>query len=304
MKEHNWRGSNITGVKRKREDMPLSLKREVRQRCGFGCVICGCPIYDYEHIESYARVLKHAPENITLLCPNHHREKTNQLIRLEDLYEANANPHNKQRGVTLARSFSFGHENPTVALGSVAFQMKNQDFAAILIDGTPIIGFRFDDGHALLQLRVYDERNRLILKVVDSQLIHSIDLWDYEFEGSTLTLRPKLGEILMRIRFAPNENAVVIDRGTFRLNGVEVDIWPDCLAILNTANIFSGFTLIAPVGLVVGKNPRNYCPFLEIRDVPREFDRDSARKYIAAERKKMESLRVSSDEAVETHSEK
>src|SRR5207248_2332597 len=32
------------------------MKREIRQRCGFGCVLCGRPLYTYEHMEGWARV--------------------------------------------------------------------------------------------------------------------------------------------------------------------------------------------------------------------------------------------------------
>lgn len=35
-------------------NIPLPIQREVRQRCGFGCVICGMPLYEYEHMEEWA----------------------------------------------------------------------------------------------------------------------------------------------------------------------------------------------------------------------------------------------------------
>ncbi len=37
-----------------RPKIPLPIQREVRQRCGFGCVICGLPLYDYDHIIGWA----------------------------------------------------------------------------------------------------------------------------------------------------------------------------------------------------------------------------------------------------------
>jgi hypothetical protein len=44
------------------------MKREIRQRCGFGCVLCGIRIYQYDHIIDYAQVQEHTADNITLLC--------------------------------------------------------------------------------------------------------------------------------------------------------------------------------------------------------------------------------------------
>jgi len=31
-----------------RQNIPLPIQREVRQRCGFDCVICGMPLFKYE----------------------------------------------------------------------------------------------------------------------------------------------------------------------------------------------------------------------------------------------------------------
>ena len=50
-------------------NIPAEIKRQVRQRCGFGCIICGLPIYEYEHMEEWAKVKRHRTEEITLLCP-------------------------------------------------------------------------------------------------------------------------------------------------------------------------------------------------------------------------------------------
>ena len=57
-------------------NIPLPVQREIRQRCGFGCVICGMPLYEYEHMEEWAVVQRHVADEITLLCDQHHREKT------------------------------------------------------------------------------------------------------------------------------------------------------------------------------------------------------------------------------------
>ena len=42
--------------------VPELMKREVRQRCGFGCVICGMPLYTYEYMLDYANVHRHVAD--------------------------------------------------------------------------------------------------------------------------------------------------------------------------------------------------------------------------------------------------
>lgn len=76
-----------------RPKIPASIKREIRQRCGFGCVICGCPVFDYEHIEGIGAT-GHNPSHMTLLCPTHHREKTVGRMPVSVVRDHDAHPFN------------------------------------------------------------------------------------------------------------------------------------------------------------------------------------------------------------------
>src|SRR5439155_1627187 len=61
-------------------DIPEPIKRQIRQRCGFGCVLCGLPLFEYEHLKGWANVQRHMPEEITLLC-----DAVNRLVlRISD----------------------------------------------------------------------------------------------------------------------------------------------------------------------------------------------------------------------------
>src|SRR4030042_2333444 len=75
-------------------NIPLPIQREVRRRCGFGCVICGMPLYEFEHMLGWAKVPRPVTEEITLMCDQHHRERTAGLLPIEAVSEANANPYN------------------------------------------------------------------------------------------------------------------------------------------------------------------------------------------------------------------
>ena len=61
-------------------DIPLPIQREVRQRCGSGCVICGLPFYEYDHMLGCENVKSHVADEITLLCRLHHGGKTSGLL--------------------------------------------------------------------------------------------------------------------------------------------------------------------------------------------------------------------------------
>ncbi|MBB3602276.1 trigger factor [Mycolicibacterium sp. BK556] len=237
-------------------------------------------------MQDYSKVLKHEAENITLLCPTHHTEKTNKLMPLDRIYEANANPFNHRSGITTAHALSFGLQRPKIIVGSMMFTSDTTDFAAVVIDGNPLVGFSFREGHALLQIRLYDERNRLVLKVQDGELVHTTNVWDCSFVGSTLTVRRAARDIMLRMRLSPNANLVEIDRGSLQHNGIQVEIWPDLCAVLNTAFVLSDIAMVSPIGFLIGKNPRNYTGAFEFGDeLPRQIDREAKLKSLAQYRK-------------------
>ena len=97
------------------------LMREVRRRCGFGCVMCGRPIYEYEHIKGWANVRRHRAEEITLLCDDHHREKTVGFLPNERVIEANENPFNVQHGVTAPHTLHYSGTDFSLKVGGIVF---------------------------------------------------------------------------------------------------------------------------------------------------------------------------------------
>lgn len=101
-----------------RPPIPLPVQRAVRQRCVFGCVICGHPLYEYHHMDPYAEVEEHREENLTLLCDGHHREATNGLLTCEQIAEANESPHNAASGVSRPFALHFSGREFNVEIGS------------------------------------------------------------------------------------------------------------------------------------------------------------------------------------------
>ena len=79
--------------------MPSEIKKEFRKRSGFGCVICGLFIYEYEHIlPEFKDAREHNPNNICLLCPNCHSKVKKKLISKKEVMCAYKNPITLKRG--------------------------------------------------------------------------------------------------------------------------------------------------------------------------------------------------------------
>src|SRR5689334_10952129 len=122
-----------------RDEISASMKRAVRQRCGFGCVICGIPVYDYDHIEDHSKVKEHSESNLTLLCPIHHRTKTTGKVSLEYIIEANRKPHNLNKSMSgKAEELLFSGDHIRVNLAGNWFETilhaPSHRFDAIIIN--------------------------------------------------------------------------------------------------------------------------------------------------------------------------
>jgi hypothetical protein len=90
------KNTNKHGLKRY---VPTDVKRKIRKDAGFGCVICGCVLVDYEHIHpEYSDAKEHDSEKMTLLCLDCHGRVTRKLISKKTVWEAKSKPKALQNG--------------------------------------------------------------------------------------------------------------------------------------------------------------------------------------------------------------
>lgn len=237
-------------------NIPLPIQRQVRQRCGFGCVICGLPLYEYDHLLGWSSVKRHVAEEITLLCDQHHREKTSGLLTAEEVNQASANPLNRQTGVSKPYDLHFTGDECRVVVGSNLFERRDPGegtaLVPILVDGVPLLSFVLLDGHLLLSMLVFDEANIPVLKIQDNVLMYSVSSWDIELVGRRLIIREAARQFLLDIRFEP-PNEIFIERGRFLRNGVELLIRPEYVLITNGQMQFSSNYISGSFGIVIGE---------------------------------------------------
>ncbi len=254
-------------------NIPLPIQREVRQRCGFGCVICGTPLYEYEHMQGWAQAQRHVAQEITLLCDQHHREKTGGLLPVDVVHQANLNPHNRREGVSKPYALHFSGQEAEVVIGGNSFTCEDQGYGTVMvpisIDGVALVGFILGDGHLLLNLAVFDEFNARLLHIKNNQLLYSTVPWDIQLVGTVLTIREAKRRILLEVQFDP-PNRVSINRGRFLYNGVEILVRPDNILVTNSATYISGCRAHnCTGGLIIGHHERPLSGFMAITRVSR-----------------------------------
>lgn len=254
-------------------DIPLPIQRAVRQRCGFGCVVCGMPLYEYEHMLGWAKVSRHVAEEITLLCDRHHRERTSGLLPIESVRAANEDPFNLRAGVSKPYDLHYSGDECEAIIGGNAFTIADAGYgtsmAPVVVDEIPLLGFVLAEGHLLLHVNLFDEYNNLVLRIANNQLVYSTSPWDVKLTGRRLEIREGAGRFLIDMTFeVPNK--IRIERGRFMLNGVEVVVRPEYALITNNCTLLSGSSAVnCGGGLVIGTAEQERGAMLRIADVPR-----------------------------------
>lgn len=254
-------------------NIPLPIRREVRQRCGFGCVICGFPLYEYDHIKGWANVHEHIVAEIALLCDKHHREVTSGLLPREKVIEANESPHNLRAGQSPPLALHFEGSSCEMHIGGNYFTTQTMgqptESIPLMVDGVPLIRFVLENGHLLLNLILFDQFNSIVLRIVNNQLFYSISPWDIQLVGKTLTIREKARQFLIRITFEP-PNKVTIDKGRFLCNGVEILVNSDHILVTNNNILISGCSATnCHGGLIIGSTPIPMGGFMSLQAVNR-----------------------------------
>ena len=222
-------------------------------------MLCGLPLCEYDHLDPYSQVHEHDPDNLVLLCPGHHAEKTKGFLSYEAVAEANENPRNRQTGESFPFGLRYGGGHCEAIIGGSRHVWPDLEDGVItmplLVDDTPIVAFRAEDERLLLTVQLFNEDNELLVQVVDNELVFSADQWDVEFVGRELTVRHAPREIFVAIKFDP-PGRVVLERAHIWRNGVELDITPQRTLIVNNNCVIAGGSAErCQVGLGVGDLP-------------------------------------------------
>lgn len=206
--------------------IPELLKRAVRRRCGFGCVVCGLPVYHYDHIVDFATVKEHTEDNITLSCPNHHHEKTARQIPLSKVIACNNDPVNRSRDKTSKRMMYFRGEDAVIKLGASSFTMKRDcdKYEALVMGSTTVLAFEREADDLLLSMHLRDVLLNDIAVVTRGELILSTNISDYSYVGRRMTIVPKF---LPPFIISRSDNVISVERGLFFGWGTMLDVNPD-----------------------------------------------------------------------------
>lgn len=205
-------------------DIPLPIRRALRQEAGFGCCVCGHPFVEYHHIVDFSERPVHIAADMMALCPIHHHQCTVGALDTAQQRAAKASPFNIQRGLAEGQLMT-PSTVIAIAAGSIDFIGAGFKF---LVDDESLLGIRSDiDRRLLLSTTVYSQSDELLMQVHDNEWLAGDPLpWDLEYRYNYLRLRSRARQIDLEIDARQTPVAV---SGTFWRKGHAFTITPQTL---------------------------------------------------------------------------
>lgn len=204
---------------------PAEVARTLRREAGFGCCSCGKPILQYHHIVEWAADHHFRPEDMMVLCPNHHDQATKGAMPEAEQWALKENAwnirHQRVKGLLAVRQ---GY--CAVGFGTVSWVGEGP---CLRIDGEDIFGLTLDDGNLAISLRLFNKDGERLVEIVRNEWIAGDPLpWDIEADWQSLTIRNKARNISLSL----NAKTIPLElRAQFWLNGRQIECSPDGVTI-------------------------------------------------------------------------
>jgi len=177
--------------------IPTEVRRQVRQRCGFGCVVCSAALYDYDHFDpEFSEAKEHRVDGIALLCPSHHRAKVSGTLTQDAYLEAIANPAAFNSGWAKT-DISDSIFSPQFVIGDVIFNLGTSIFE---VDGEMLLGFKPPEQSGApprILVKLLDSLGNLVFHIEDNEVRVNSQAFDIQSSGNHWTIHsPESGYII------------------------------------------------------------------------------------------------------------
>lgn len=233
--------------------IPASVKLAVRRACGFGCVICGGGIVDYEHVNpEFKDARSHDPAGIALLCPSCHAMVTRKQWSKARVKLAMRSPASLQVGAA-RQFFDFCEGMPVLKLGDnalfgceVLIHFHGYDLFTIKPPEEPGAPFR-------LSGLFTDSEGKVTLEIIDNEWLAHSSSWDVEVVGPRITIREGEKNIALVLKSEP-PSYLVVEKLNMNLDGYRISVSGNELRLQNRrggVNIIKGCAISGRTALAI-----------------------------------------------------
>jgi hypothetical protein len=219
---------NEHGLKRY---IPADIKREIRQRSKFGCVICRRAFYQYEHIDPEFKDAKsHDPDHICCLCGSCHDAKTRKQFSTEyvrSCYEKMQISYDVDPPIG---PVDLHDGRAELVFGGLHYNGRVRSI--LHHHGRDIL--RVDPGEpgepGKINAVFTDDLGNDCIQLKDNEWVGSIDQWDINVESTRITVRNPDGRVTLKLRLEP-PGRIVIEWLEMRISDSYVIASEHCYAV-------------------------------------------------------------------------
>lgn len=186
--------------------IPRDVKRKIRQECGFGCVVCGNAIYEYEHIDPpFANAKSHDSDKMALLCGACHGYVTRKFWSKQKIIEARCAPWSIKNGHAhfLMDASSFAERQ--IKIGKTL--LIDPDETVISAFGEPVLIIRSpEDNNSPIRVSALfrNTAGEIIFQIDDNEVSINEDSWDVNTEGGRVIVRERSRKIALQLVVNPD----------------------------------------------------------------------------------------------------
>lgn len=208
--------------------IPEEVKRKVRQACGYGCVVCGTAIVEYEHVDpEFSEAKEHDPEKIVLLCSQCHAKVTRNFLSKESIKRASKEPVSVKNNYA-SEMFQLLATTPKFVIGGAS--ITNTPIP-LQVKGYHVIQVKpaeEEGGPARLSATFFNSRGELSLQIIDNEWRVNSGNWDFEAVGGTLIVRDNQRNVSLKLRVS-DVDGIIVDKinmriGRYRIEGNQAEL--------------------------------------------------------------------------------
>lgn len=190
--------------------IPEEIKREIRKRSKFGCVICRRGFYTYEHIEPlFKDATEHNPNYMCCLCGSCQGQVSSGQYSKKYVKSMYAKIQKEKIAKPPTGPLDFHDGRAELHIGSLIYSPAVKTvlryYGIDLIRVEPGI----NDEPGSISAIFTDSQGIMTLQLYQNEWIGSLDAWDIEVVGAMITVRRKMGEIVLKLRLDPPGRIVV-----------------------------------------------------------------------------------------------
>ena len=210
---------NKHGLKRYIEE---SIRKQIREDAGYGCVVCGTLFCDYEHIEpEFHNAEQHDPTKMTLLCESCHGKVTGKRKSKRRVWVAKADPYCKKNNV-------IREEVEPSALPIVQFGTNHFNDIEILLylHGKPLAWLEppTQKGEPFLVNAIfYDNKGKYVASLNRNQFTSVLGTHDVWGKGTRIEIRPQKGVVGLTLNIE-GDKPVIIERISMNYLGNQLKV--------------------------------------------------------------------------------